>query len=135
MLRFGIGRQLHSAEIAPAFRQCGQEASVQPSASAARGLQDRSASALFDMAAGLFGYCPNRTARTVLAYAATEIAVLTGPGRAVMKIGSGLSGTAYNLTTHLLWSRLPQRRLVPNPHLAASTGSSMEMARPCMLPP
>jgi len=80
------------ADLTAAFRYDIMEGlSLAPKAIPARWLYDRRGSALFEAITLLPEYYPTRTERSILASAASEIAALAGPGRAVIEFGSGSS--------------------------------------------
>ena len=92
MLRSQTERQSNHNEIDGAFRaDVLKGLSVHPRAIPARWLYDRRGSALFDAITALPEYYPTRTERSILSSAIKEIAVLTGPGRAIVEFGSGSS--------------------------------------------
>lgn len=92
MLRSQTERQLNHAEVDAGFRaDVLRGLSVRPRAIPARWLYDRRGSALFDAITALPEYYPTRTERSILSSAIKEIAVLTGPGRAIVEFGSGSS--------------------------------------------
>src|SRR3954462_1739223 len=86
------GRHSPGAEVDPAFRyDVLNGLSVRPRAIPARWLYDRSGAELFDATTTLPEYSPPRTEQAILSEAASEIAALTGPVRAVVEFGSGSS--------------------------------------------
>jgi dimethylhistidine N-methyltransferase len=92
MLRSQTERQSNHNEVDAAFRaDVLKGLSVHPRAIPARWLYDRRGSALFDAITALPEYYPTRTERSILSSAIKEIAVLTGPGRAIVEFGSGSS--------------------------------------------
>jgi L-histidine N-alpha-methyltransferase len=92
MLRSQTERQSNHNEIDGAFRaDVLKGLSVHPRAIPARWLYDRRGSALFDAITALPEYYPTRTERSILSSAIKEIAVLTGPARAIVEFGSGSS--------------------------------------------
>jgi dimethylhistidine N-methyltransferase len=74
----------------------------------ARWLYDRRGSELFEAITELPEYYPTRTERTLLQRHAGDIAMLTGPGRAVVEFGSGSS-----TKTPLLLSAIDPAAYVP----------------------
>jgi L-histidine N-alpha-methyltransferase len=85
-------RHVRFAEVDPAFRyDVLNGLSIRPRAIPACWLYDRSGSALFEPITMLPEYYPARAERSILSTAAREIAALTGPGRAVVELGSGSS--------------------------------------------
>ena len=64
---------------------------VRPRAIPARWLYDRLGSELFEAITALPEYYPTRTERLILSHAASEIAALIGPKRAIVEFGSGSS--------------------------------------------
>lgn len=86
------GRHLPFAEVDPAFRyDVLNGLSIRPRAIPARWLYDRSGAELFEAITTLPEYYPTRTEHAILSDAASEIAALTGPVRAVVEFGSGSS--------------------------------------------
>jgi dimethylhistidine N-methyltransferase len=85
-------RQLQGARVESAFRRDVLNGlSYPPRAIPARWLYDRSGSELFEAITRLPDYYPSRTERLILSTAASELADLIGPGRAIVEIGSGSS--------------------------------------------
>ncbi|MGY4421930.1 L-histidine N-alpha-methyltransferase [Bradyrhizobium sp. JR6.1] len=81
-----------AADLTTAFRCDIMEGlSLVQKAVPARWLYDRRGSALFEAITLLPEYYPTRTERSILASAASEIAALAGPDRAVIEFGSGSS--------------------------------------------
>jgi L-histidine Nalpha-methyltransferase len=64
---------------------------VKPRTIPARWLYDRRGSELFEAITALPEYYPTRTERSILSCAASEIAALIGPKRAIVEFGSGSS--------------------------------------------
>src|SRR5262245_20058128 len=91
-------RQLRLAEVDRAFRyDVLNGLSIRPRAIPARWHYDRRGSELFDAITALPEYYPTRTERSILFKAASEIAALTGPGRALVEFGSGSSANTPTL--------------------------------------
>ena len=83
-------RQSVFAEVDLGFRRDVLEGlGVRPRAIPARWLYDRHGSELFEAISELPEYYPTRTERSILSYAAKEIAALIGPKRAIVEFGSG----------------------------------------------
>ena len=86
------GRHLPFAEVDPAFRyDVLNGLSIRPRAIPPAGSIDRSGAELFEAITTLPEYYPTRTEHAILSDAASEIAALTGPVRAVVEFGSGSS--------------------------------------------
>jgi L-histidine Nalpha-methyltransferase len=85
-------RQLHASDADAAFRyDVLKGLSLRPRAIPARWLYDRRGSELFEEITALPEYYPTRAERSILANAASEMAVLIGAERAVVEFGSGSS--------------------------------------------
>src|SRR5215470_5201813 len=92
MLLCQSNRTLGLAEIDLAFRHDVLRGfSTRPRAIPALWHYDRWGSELFEAITTLPEYYPTRTERSILSKAASEIAALTGSGRAVVEFGSGSS--------------------------------------------
>jgi len=91
-------RHLRFAEVDPTFRyDVLNGLSIRPRAIPARWHYDRGGSELFDAITTLPEYYPTRTERSILSKAASEIAALTGSGRAIIEFGSGSSAKTPTL--------------------------------------
>lgn len=89
-----------SANVDPAFRyDVLRGLSLRPRAIPARWLYDCAGSALFEAITALPEYYPTRTEALILSNAASEIAALTGPARAIVEFGSGSSAKTPILLT------------------------------------
>jgi L-histidine Nalpha-methyltransferase len=109
MLGYQNDRALRLTEVDPAFRHDVLKGlSVEPHAIPARWLYDRRGSALFEAITALPEYYPTRTERSILSSAVSEIAALTGTGRAIVEFGSGSSNK-----TPILLSELKPAAYVP----------------------
>ena len=123
MLLCQSNRHLDFAEIDPAFRHDVLNGlSIRPRAIPARWHYDRWGSVLFDAITTLPEYYLTRTERSILSKAASEIAALTGSGRAFVEFGSGSSAktptllsavnpSAYvpiDICTDFLWRSIEQ---------------------------
>src|SRR5579863_2916 len=85
-------RQLRVSEADAAFRyDVLKGLSLRPRAIPARWLYDRRGSELFEEITALPEYYPTRAERSILANAASEMAVLVGAERAIVEFGSGSS--------------------------------------------
>jgi L-histidine Nalpha-methyltransferase len=82
--------------------------SIKPRTIPARWLYDRRGSELFETITALPEYYPTRTERSILSCAASEIAALIGPKRAVVEFGSGSSAK-----TPILLSEVSPAAYVP----------------------
>ena len=96
MLRRDDLPMLHADDLRPAFaadpafrRDVVNGLKARPRVIPPRWFYDREGSALFEEITTLPEYYVTRTERTLLQSAATEIARLVGPGRAVVEFGSG----------------------------------------------
>ena len=79
-------------EVDPAFRKDVLKGlGIKPRTIPARWFYDRRGSELFEAITALPEYYPTRTERSILSDAASEIAALVGPKRAVVEFGSGSS--------------------------------------------
>src|ERR1700755_1502734 len=102
-------RPLHLSQVDPAFRHDVLKGlSVQPRAIPPRWLYDRRGSELFEEITTLAEYYPTRTERSILCHAASEIAELTGPDRAIVEFGAGSS-----VKTSILLSEVRPAAYVP----------------------
>ena len=85
-------RQSPLAEVDPGFRgDVLKGLDVRPRSIPARWLYDQFGSELFEAITALPEYYPARTERSILSHAASEIAALIGPKRAIVEFGSGSS--------------------------------------------
>ena len=95
-------RQLRVPEVDAAFRyDVLKGLSLRPRAIPARWLYDRPGSELFEAITTLPEYYPTRAERSILADAASEIAVVVGVGRAIVEFGSGSSNKTPSLLSAL----------------------------------
>ena len=123
MLLCHNSRPLGFADIDLAFRHDVLKGlSIRPRAIPALWHYDRLGSELFEAITTLPEYYPTRTERSILSNAASEIAALTGPGRAVVEFGSGsfaktpallsaMNPSAYvpiDICTDFLWKTVEQ---------------------------
>ena len=100
------------AEVGSGFREdILKGLDVRPRAIPARWLYDRLGSELFEAITTLPEYYPTRTERSILSHAASEIAALIGPKRAIVEFGSGSS-----TKTPILLSEVEPGRLRTNRH-------------------
>jgi L-histidine N-alpha-methyltransferase len=97
------------AEVDTTFRQDVLKGlSFRPRTIPARWLYDRRGSELFEAITALPEYYPTRTERSILSYAASEIAALIGPNRVIVEFGSGSSAK-----TPILLSEVSPAAYVP----------------------
>jgi L-histidine Nalpha-methyltransferase len=98
MLLCRNGRHSRVADVDPAFRRDVLNGlSTRPRAIPARWFYDRLGSEIFETITTLPEYYPTRVERSILRKAASEIAALSGPARAIVEFGSGSCAKAQIL--------------------------------------